>query len=95
MPDKSEEPGRALSEKTPITRIDVKRPLVPVVLSLMLGFVAAAWGIKITGIWLVVGLAGLLAVLYLIYCFGSVRGSKDKHHDDYATQSDRRSEDNP
>jgi len=81
MPDKPAEPGRPCRDETTLTGIGVKRPLVPVVMGLMLGLLAAAWGFKIPGRWLGAGLAGLLAVLVLLYGWGSVRGSKDQGSD--------------
>jgi hypothetical protein len=67
----------------------VKRPLVPVVLALMVGLAAAAWGFKLPGTWLVLGLAGLLVVLVLFHGFGSIRGAKDqgRHGPDEPTES--------
>jgi len=47
----------------------------------MLGLAAAAWGLKVTGTWLVIGLAGLLAVLFLVYGLGSVGGSQNQRRD--------------
>jgi hypothetical protein len=44
-------------------RPGVKRPLVPLVAALMLGLVAAAWGVRIPKSWLVAGLAGLLIIM--------------------------------
>lgn len=82
MTDKPAEPGRAFKDEHPVTGTGVKRPLVLVVLSLLLGLVAAAWGLKITRIWLVAGLAGLLAVLFLVYFLGYYRGSQDQRGKD-------------
>ena len=45
----------------------VKRPLVPVVLALMLGLAAAAWGVQLPRAWLVAGLVGLLAAMAWLY----------------------------
>lgn len=91
MPDKQAERSRPLRTEPAVTGTGVKRPLVPVVLAFMLGLVAAAWGFPVTGIWLVAGLAGLAAVLFLVYWFGFVRGSADKGHDghDEPTESGR------
>lgn len=44
-------------------RPGVKRPLVPLVMALMLGLAAAAWGVRIPGVWLVAALAGLLVIM--------------------------------
>jgi hypothetical protein len=49
------------------TRTGVKRPLVPVVLALMLGLVAAAWGLHLPRTWMLAGLTGLLVVLFLLW----------------------------
>jgi len=81
MPEKQGEPGRPFRDETPVTGIGVKRPLVVVVLALMLGLAGAAWGLNITGTWLVIGLAGLLAVLFLAYGLGSVGGSRNQGRD--------------
>jgi hypothetical protein len=48
-------------------RIRVKRPLVPVVLALMVGLAAAAWGLHIPGNLLLAGLAGLLGILLVLW----------------------------
>ena len=82
MPEKQGEPGRPLRDGTPVLGTGVKRPLVVVVLALMLGLAAAAWGLKVTGTWLLIGLAGLLAVLFLVYGLGSVGGSQNQRRDD-------------
>jgi hypothetical protein len=47
--------------------IGVKRPLVPVVLALMGGLVAAAWGFHLPRTWLLAGLTGLLGILLLVW----------------------------
>jgi len=79
MNDKQAEPGRRpWRAAAGFTGIGVKRPLIPVVLALMVGLAAAAWGVKISGKWLIIGLAGLLAVLIFFHRFGSVRGPKDR-----------------
>lgn len=75
MPDKPAEPDQTLKDEPAFTGIGVKRPLVPVVLALMAGLTAAAWGFEVPGTWLVAGLIGLLAVLMLLQGFSSVRGS--------------------
>ena len=82
MSEKQREPGRPFRDGTPVMGTGVKRPLVVVVLALMLGLAAAAWGLKVTGTWLVIGLAGLLAVLFLIYGLGSVGGSHNQGRED-------------
>jgi hypothetical protein len=80
MPEKQGEPGRPIRDGTPVTGT-VKRPLVVVVLALMLGLAAAAWGLKVTGTWLLIGLAGLLAVLFLVYGLSSIGGSQNQPRD--------------
>ncbi len=45
----------------------IKRPVVPVVLALMLGLAAAAWGVRIPRFWLVVLLSGLLVAMLLLF----------------------------
>ncbi len=52
----------------------MKRPLVPVVLALMLGLAAAAWGVQIPGGWLLAGLAALLVIMLLLF-FATPSGS--------------------
>ncbi len=76
MPDKAAESGRPLRDATRLSGLGVKRPLVPVVLALMVGLVAGAWGLRIPGVWLAAGLAGLLALLVLLRGGGPVPGSK-------------------
>jgi cell division septal protein FtsQ len=49
------------------TRTGVKRPLVTLVLALMLGLVAAAWGLHIPRTWLLPGLTGLLGILLVLW----------------------------
>jgi hypothetical protein len=78
MPEKEAEQDHATQAEKTIPQTGVKRPLVLVVLALMLGLAGAAWGFQIPGIWLAVGLVGLLASLILLYFFGSFRGSQDK-----------------
>lgn len=73
MSDKpSTEEGSAQDEPAS-TRTRVKRPLVPVVLALMLGLVAAAWGLHIPRIWLLAGLTGLLGILWLLWISATPR----------------------
>ncbi|MFZ2088309.1 MAG: hypothetical protein WAU47_07015 [Desulfobaccales bacterium] len=45
----------------------IKRPLIPLVLALMLGLVAAAAGLHIPRTWLAAGLAILLVVMLPLY----------------------------
>jgi hypothetical protein len=66
----TERPG-APERETKAPMAGVKRPLVPLVLALMLGLAAAAWGVNIAEFWLVAGLAALLAVMFLgFFCTG-------------------------
>jgi hypothetical protein len=74
MPEKETEQGHATEEKKTTPGTGVKRPLVPVVLALMLGLAGAAWGLQIPGVWLVVALVGLLAVLVGLYFFLPLSG---------------------
>ena len=78
MPEKQGEPGRPVKN---VTGTGVKRPLVVVVLALMVGLAAGAWGLKITGTWLIIGLAGLLGILFLVYGLGFGGGSRDQRRD--------------
>ena len=78
MPDKAAESGRPLRDATRLSGVGVKRPLVPVVVALIVGLVAGAWGLRIPGVWLAAGLAGLLALLVLLRGCGPVQGSKDR-----------------
>jgi hypothetical protein len=81
MTEKQAEPGHPLRDEAPLPLVGVKRPLAPVVLALMLGLAVAAWGLQVPGIWLAAGLAGLLAVLVLLYGFGLVRYAQEKDRD--------------
>jgi hypothetical protein len=64
MPDKLAAGGTAPQEETTDTKgLVVKRPLVPVVFALMVGLAAAAWGVHIPKVWLMILLAGLLALM--------------------------------
>jgi hypothetical protein len=78
MPDKENEGGSPPRNATDVPSSGVKRPLVPIVLALMLGLLGAAWGLKVSGVWLVAGLAGLFAVMVLLYVFNFFRGSQGK-----------------
>jgi uncharacterized membrane protein YfcA len=51
----------------PATNTGVKRPLVPVVLALILGLAAGAWGLQIPRGWLVLLLAVLLGAMFLLF----------------------------
>lgn len=78
MPEQEAERGHGAQAEKTTPEIGVKRPLVPVVLALMLGLAGAAWGLQVPGIWLAVGLVGLLVVLLLLYLCNPFRGSQDK-----------------
>ena len=68
MPDKLAAGRTAPQEETTDARDPVvKRPLVPLVFALMLGLAAAAWGVHIPKVWLMILLAGLLSVMLLLY----------------------------
>jgi hypothetical protein len=71
MSDRSAAEGDAPEGgSAPPKNTGVKRPLVPVVLALMLGLAAAAWGVQIPRAWLVAMLAVLLVGLLLLF-FGT------------------------
>jgi hypothetical protein len=67
MADKSSVEEHSSQVETAGTRTGVKRPLVPVVLALMAGLAAAAWGLHIPRIWLFAGLTGLLVILVVLW----------------------------
>jgi hypothetical protein len=67
MSDKPSAKERPSQDDTAKTMTGVKRPLVPVVLALLLGLVAAAWGVHLPRIWLLAGLVGLLGILLLLW----------------------------
>lgn len=93
MPDKPADTGRPSRDEGFLSGLGVKRPLVPVVLALMLGLAAAAWGFTVPRTWLIAGLAGLLAVLVLLYGRGSVRGSdRNRAAPDESTESNRKTD---
>ena len=71
MSDKPSAEERSSQDETANTRTGVKRPLVPVVLALMLGLGAAAWGFHVPRAWLLAGLAGLLVFLLLFWMLPS------------------------
>ncbi len=70
--------GSPSRNETKVSGTGVKRPLVPIVLALMLGLIGAAWGLKVSEVWLVAGLTGLLVVMVLLYVFNFFRGSQGK-----------------
>ena len=98
MPDKSAKREATTRDETRAAKSSgVKRPLVPVVLALMLGLAAAAWGVHIPGAWLVAILAGLLAVMLLLFFRAPVGTDKnsadngnDKPHDSRSGRDDPR-----
>ena len=71
MSDKPAAEKRSSQDETASPRAGVKRPLVPVVLALMLGLVAAAWGLHLPRIWLLAGLTGLLGILWLLWIWAT------------------------
>jgi len=86
MPDKPADTGRAVRDETSLSGIGVKRPLVLIVLALMAGLVAAAWGFQVPETWLVAGLVGLLAALVLLYVCGAAPGSKARDRQSHENQ---------
>ena len=82
MPDKPVHPGRAVRDQTFLSGTGVKRPLAPLVLALMAGLAAAAWGFEVPESWLLAGLAGLLAVLVLLYVRGEAPQAQDRRGHD-------------
>ena len=48
-------------------RLAMKRPLIPLVLALMVGLAAAAWGVNIPRTWLLVIMAALLVIMLLLF----------------------------
>jgi hypothetical protein len=69
MSDKRAAEERSSQDETANPRTGVKRPLVPVVLALMTGLAAAAWGVHLPRFWLLAGLIGLLGILLLLWIF--------------------------
>ena len=67
MSEKPSAEEHSSQKETTRLRTGVKRPLVPVVLALMLGLVAGAWGVHLPRIWLLAGLIGLLGILFLLW----------------------------
>jgi hypothetical protein len=57
-------------------RPGVKRPLVPLVMALMLGLAAAAWGVRIPTVWLVAGLAGL--IIFMLWGLVRLRSGRER-----------------
>jgi len=66
MPDQPSAGEQSSRDETARTTTRVKRPLVPVVLALMGGLVAAAWGWHLPRTWLLVSLGGLLGILFFL-----------------------------
>ena len=48
-------------------RLVMKRPLIPLVLALMVGLVAAAWGVNIPRTWLLAIMAVLLVIMLRLF----------------------------
>jgi len=71
MTDKLSAEEGSSRDGTANARTGIKRPLVPVVLALIVGLVAAAWGLHIPRVWLVAGLGGLLGILFFLWIFQS------------------------
>ncbi len=78
MAEESTEGPRAPEKENKAPGAGLKRPLVPLVLALMLGLAAAAWGLDISGFWLLAGLAALLAVMGLGYLVNGSAQSTDE-----------------
>ncbi|MGQ9688862.1 MAG: hypothetical protein ACUVXF_08775 [Desulfobaccales bacterium] len=66
MKDDPKAGGGSSPENNDAVVTGVRRPLVPLVLALIAGLIAAAWGLEIPSPWLEVALVGLLAVLGLL-----------------------------
>ena len=49
------------------SRLAMKRPLIPLVLALMVGLAAAAWGVNLPRPWLLIILAALLVIMLLLF----------------------------
>jgi hypothetical protein len=81
MSDKPTEGQSAPGEEIKAPGTVLKRPLVPLVLAFMLGLLAAAWGLNISGYWLVALLAGLLVVMFLGYFFNGFGKSQGERHE--------------
>ena len=73
MSEKSSAGGHSSPKETTKPRTGVKRPLVPVVLALILGLVAAAWGVHLPRIWLLAGLTGLFGALLLLWIWSTAQ----------------------
>jgi hypothetical protein len=67
MSEKSSAGDHSSQVETAGARAGIKRPLVPVVLALMVGLAAAAWGLHIPRIWLLAGLTVLLGILVALW----------------------------
>jgi hypothetical protein len=73
MSDQPSADKRSSRDETARTGTGVKRPLVPVVLALMFGLVAAAWGWHLPRTWLLIILGGLLGILFILWILPSSR----------------------
>ncbi len=63
----SADQGGAPEETGGHRRLVMKRPLIPLVLALMVGLAAAAWGVNIPRTWLLVSMAALLVIMLLLF----------------------------
>jgi hypothetical protein len=59
--------GAPTGENGDHKRAVIKRPLVPLVLALMVGLAAAAWGVNIPRTWLLASMAALLVIMLLLF----------------------------
>ncbi len=57
-------------------RLGMKRPLIPLVLALMVGLAAAAWGVNIPRTWLLGIMAALLVIMLRLFWSQSPSASK-------------------
>ncbi len=73
MSEKSPAEEYSSQVETAGARAGIKRPLVPVVLALMVGLAAAAWGLHIPRIWLLAGLTGLLVILLVLWILATAQ----------------------
>jgi uncharacterized protein HemX len=80
MSDQPREQPTAPEREAEAPVAGAKRPLVLLVLALMLGLTAAAWGLHISEYWLLAGLAALLAVMFLGYFFYDFKESRRRSH---------------
>jgi hypothetical protein len=71
MSEKPSAAEQASQDEAVSTRTGVKRPLVPVVLALMVGLGAAAWGLHLPRIWVLAGLTTLLGILLVLWLWAA------------------------